>query len=113
MWKSEALYAEGKQNHGLSRTRYRGRAKVQIQAYLNAIAQNLKRLVEAVLRWLRIWLLNRRSSTTQLAYAANTWTFSTRPVLFSKSQDRYGYFGYLRRRTRPMRAAYKRTLPTV
>jgi hypothetical protein len=45
MWKSEGLFAEAKQNHGLSRVRYRGRSKVQIQAYLSAMAQNLNRLV--------------------------------------------------------------------
>jgi transposase len=45
MWKMEGLFAEAKQNHGLSRARYRGRAKVQIQAYLSAAVQNLKRLV--------------------------------------------------------------------
>ena len=37
MWKCEGLFAEAKQNHGLSRARYRGRSKVQIQAYLIAI----------------------------------------------------------------------------
>ena len=45
MWKMEGLFAEAKQNHGLSRARYRGRTKVQIQAYLSAAVQNLKRLV--------------------------------------------------------------------
>ena len=45
MWKSEGLFAEAKQNHGLARARYRGRSKVQIQAYLSAMVQNLKRLV--------------------------------------------------------------------
>jgi len=45
LWKCEGLFAEAKQNHGLARARYRGRAKVQIQAYLSATAQNLKRLV--------------------------------------------------------------------
>ena len=52
MWKSEGLFAEAKQNHGLSRAKYRGRAKVQIQAYLSAIVQNLKRLVFLLLYWL-------------------------------------------------------------
>ena len=42
MWKIEGLCAEAKQNHGLSRARYRGRSKVQIRAYLSATAQNLK-----------------------------------------------------------------------
>ena len=45
MWKIEGLFAEAKDNHGLARAKYRGRAKVQIQAYLTATVQNLKRLV--------------------------------------------------------------------
>ena len=52
MWKSEGLFAEAKQNHGLSRARYRGRSKVQIQAYLSEMAQNLKRLVLLFYLWL-------------------------------------------------------------
>jgi hypothetical protein len=51
MWKMEGLFAEAKQNHGLARARYRGRSKVQIQAYLSAMAQNLKRLVSLFCRW--------------------------------------------------------------
>ena len=52
MWKSEGLFAEAKQYHGLSRAKYRGRAKVQIQAYLCAIVQNLKRLIFPLYCWL-------------------------------------------------------------
>ena len=52
MWKIEGLFAEAKQNHCLARAKYRGRAKVQIQAYLSAIAQNLKRLVALFYYWL-------------------------------------------------------------
>jgi IS5 family transposase len=59
MWKMEGLFAEAKQNHSLSRARYRGRSKVQIQAYLSAIVQNLKRLVAALWCWLITQSLNR------------------------------------------------------
>ena len=52
MWKSEGLFAEAKQNHNLSRAKYRGRPKVQIQAFLSAIAQNVKRLVALFYCWL-------------------------------------------------------------
>jgi transposase len=52
MWKVEGLFAEAKQNHGLGRARYRGRSKVQIQVYLSAMAQNLKRLVFLFCLWL-------------------------------------------------------------
>lgn len=56
MWKCEGLFAEAKQLHGLARAKYRGRSKVQIQAYLCVIVQNLKRL----LFLLYCWLLARR-----------------------------------------------------
>ena len=55
MWKCEGLFAEAKQNHGLARARYRGRRKVQIQAYLSATVQNLKRLVFLFYHWLAGW----------------------------------------------------------
>jgi len=55
MWKVECLFAEAKQNYGLARARYRGRSKVQIQAYLSATAQNLKRLVFLLYYWLVTW----------------------------------------------------------
>lgn len=42
-WKMEGVFAEAKDNHGLERARYRGRAKMQIQAYMIAVVQNLKR----------------------------------------------------------------------
>ena len=42
----EHLFGEAKQSHGLRRARYRGVAKMNEQAILTAIAQNLKRLVK-------------------------------------------------------------------
>ena len=58
MWKCEGLFAGSKQYHCLARAKYRGRSKVQIQAYLCAIVQNLKRLLFP----LYCWLLSRRWS---------------------------------------------------
>ncbi len=55
MWKIEGLFAEVKQNHNLSRAKYRGKPKMQIQAYWSAIAQNLKRLVALFYYWLIAW----------------------------------------------------------
>lgn len=43
-WKMEGIFAEAKENHGLGRARYRGRSKMQIQAYIIASVQNIKRL---------------------------------------------------------------------
>ena len=51
MWKCEGLFAESKQYHCLARAKYRGRSKVQIQAYLCAIVQNLKRLLFPLYCW--------------------------------------------------------------
>jgi transposase len=79
MWKMEGLFAEAKQNHGLNRARYRGQSKVQIQAYLTATAQNLKRLVAVVCVWLIIRLSRRRRETTPVARLSNKPTFSTGP----------------------------------
>ena len=45
-WKVEGLFAEAKMHHGLDHARYRGISKVQIQAYMTAFVQNLKRLLE-------------------------------------------------------------------
>ena len=44
-WKIEGLFGEAKENHCLRRARYRSLVKVQIQLFMTAIAQNLKRLV--------------------------------------------------------------------
>ena len=55
MWKCEGLFAESKQNHCLARAKYRGRPKVQIQAYLCAIVQNLKRLLFPLYCWLALF----------------------------------------------------------
>jgi len=43
--RSEHLFAEGKNQHGLARARRRGLPRVQSQVILSAIVQNLKRLV--------------------------------------------------------------------
>ncbi|MEW8386916.1 MAG: transposase, partial [Candidatus Thiodiazotropha sp.] len=45
VWKVEGLFGEAKDNHCLRRTRYRGMANAQIQFYLTALTQNLKRVV--------------------------------------------------------------------
>jgi hypothetical protein len=54
--KIEGMIAEAKQWHGLARAKYRGRANVQIQAYMTAAVQNIKRLIQASLRLLLAWL---------------------------------------------------------
>jgi len=43
--RSEHIFAEGKNQHGLARARRRGRARVEDQVILTAVVQNLKRLV--------------------------------------------------------------------
>lgn len=44
-WKMEGNFAEAKDNHCLSRARLRGRAKMQIQAYMTGVVLNLKRMI--------------------------------------------------------------------
>ncbi len=97
MWKCEGLFAEAKQNHGLARAKYRGRGKVQIQAYLIAIVQNLKRLLfpfycRLVACWSRLTRAiahasptHRRKPKISRKNASKKSTFSTGPVLFSDS----------------------------
>ena len=48
-WKIENIIAEAKNCHGLKKARYRGLSKAQIQAYFVASAQNIKRMVAAIL----------------------------------------------------------------
>jgi transposase len=80
MWKMEGLFAEAKQNHNLSRAKYRGLPKVQIQAYLSAIVQNLKRLVIAIYLWvIARWLCHLSKSACTPARCKNPQTFSTGP----------------------------------
>ncbi|MCP3922496.1 MAG: transposase [Desulfobacterales bacterium] len=43
-WKVEGIFGEGKDNHGLERSKFRGRENVQIQAYMISMVQNIKRL---------------------------------------------------------------------
>ncbi len=74
MWKIEGLFAEAKQNHNLARAKYRGRPKVQIQAYLSAIAQNLKRLVALFY----YWLIARPSQGKVGIVLKSTWSSKTR-----------------------------------
>lgn len=45
LWKIEGVMNELKNYHGLSKANYRGIDNVQIQAYMTAIAINIKRLV--------------------------------------------------------------------
>lgn len=49
MWKVEGLFAEAKTLCGLNKAKYRGIAKVSIQAAMIAATQNIKRMVEAFL----------------------------------------------------------------
>jgi transposase len=84
MWKAEGLFAEAKQNHGLTRAKYRGRSKVQIQAYLIAMAQNLKRLVFLFYCGLVIrWCYRRREAAPPPSRSFSSRTFSTGPTVFS------------------------------
>jgi len=58
-WKVEGIIGEAKNRHCLSRAKYRGLTKTQIQAYMSASAQNIKRLTMAVLYLLIFHLIAR------------------------------------------------------
>ena len=66
--KMEGLFAEAKNYHGLDRARYRSRSKMQIQAYMIAVVQNIKRLAASMpeltplIAHLRRFLENRHKS---------------------------------------------------
>lgn len=49
LWKIEGIMNELKNYHGLFNANYRGLAKVQIQAYMSAIALNIKRIINFLL----------------------------------------------------------------
>lgn len=68
-WKIEGLFAEAKANHCLKRAKYRGLKKTQIQFYMIAIVQNLKRLVTHVsfLFWIDIFLKTSRCAVRAAA----------------------------------------------
>jgi transposase len=87
MWKCEGLFAESKQNHCLARAKYRGRPKVQIQAYLCAIVQNLKRLLFPLYCWL---LMHRWSYSTNTALALPS--NQSRPQRTAKSKIQLHFF---------------------
>ena len=94
MWKMEGLFAEAKQNHGLSRARYRGRSKVQIQAYLSAIVQNLKRLVAALWCWLIMRFQDALNDLTPTTSLTKKPTCSTGPnvLRFESNSNRRDHF---------------------
>lgn len=48
-WKIEGLFGEAKENHSLRRAKYRGIGNAQIQCYMIAMIQNIKRLIAFIL----------------------------------------------------------------
>jgi transposase len=87
MWKSEGLFAEAKQNHNLSRAKYRGRPKVQIQAFLSAIAQNVKRLVALFYCWLLArWLRKQQNQMIASLNEAGDRLFQQARMSFRHSE---------------------------
>jgi len=76
MWKVEGIFAEAKQLHGLGKARYRGLERVQIQAYMVAIVQNIKRLIKHLL-YVYFRFFNNQNKIFL------TTTFSTAPYLFA------------------------------
>ena len=88
MWKCEGLFAESKQYHCLARAKYRGRSKVQIQAYLCAIVQNLKRLLFPLYGWLlaRCWSCSTNTVPAQPSNQSRPPTNCQTKILFALFQ---------------------------
>ena len=86
MWKSEGLFAEAKRNHCLARAKYRGRSKVQIQAYFSAIVQNLKRLVALIYYWLAVcWSRKQTRPARSPTLTISLTDFFNTPRTFSRN----------------------------
>ena len=60
MWKMEGIFAEAKNSQGLTRAKYRGISKMQMQNYMTSAVQNLKRLIGGRLHGLVVFLSNFR-----------------------------------------------------
>jgi transposase len=60
MWKAEGIMFEAKHCHGLKRAKYRSLTKVQIQTWMTASVQNMKRLITAYLQII-VWLYSHYS----------------------------------------------------
>lgn len=89
MWKSEGMFAEAKRNHCLARAKYRGRRKVQIQAYFSAIVQNLKRLVALIYYWLvACWLRKQTRPACSPKLMISVTDFFNRPPSVSGSSQK-------------------------
>ena len=70
--RSEHTFAEAKVCHGMGQARQRGRSKVQVQADLTGIVQNLKRLAS--------FLGRRKATAAQAAQRDRLFCASTRPL---------------------------------
>jgi len=60
MWKIEGVFGEAKNNHNLRKAKYRGLEKIQIQAYMTATVQNLKRVLTSGLNSLSGFIFSLR-----------------------------------------------------
>ena len=78
LWKIEGVMNELKNHNNLLRAKYRGINNVQIQAYMAAIAINIKRLVFFVLIFYHSYILNSSKNTT----------FYNRPVSYISQTSR-------------------------
>ena len=92
MWKCAGLFAESKQNHCLARATYPGRPNVQIQAYLCAIVQNLKRLLFSSYSWLvaaglRFMHREARRKSTNSTPANSTHRTTTESILIQHARS--------------------------
>lgn len=66
-WKVEGIFGEAKSNHCLRRAKYRGLEKVQIQVFLTATVQNLKRMIKIYCSYLYLFWPKTRIKLANIA----------------------------------------------
>lgn len=84
MWKMEGIISEAKQRHCLSKAKYRGLMKVQIQAYMVASVLNMKRIIAIFILVILCAhsLQFLRNSKFKYLYLFLDGGFSTAPLVF-------------------------------
>lgn len=71
-WKMEGAISHAKNRHCLSRAKYRGLIKTQIQAYTSASAQNMKKLIVAFFYLLFLYQIMKHSTVKWVVYRVST-----------------------------------------
>ena len=88
-WKVEGLFGEAKDNHCLRRTKYRGLANAQIQFYLTALSQNLKRVAAMKLSLRNFTLKLVNECSREAFHGFKVWISNLSPSFHSITATRW------------------------